>query len=151
MSDRIEKHIDLATPVSRVWRAITDHQEFSQWFGVRLDGPFVPGQVTTGRFANPKYAHVDFATTVVTMEPERRFAYTWHPYAMEEGVDYSAEPQTTVEFLLEPSARGTLLTVTESGFERIPEHRRAIALEMDDRGWTAQVKNIERYVTGVVA
>lgn len=151
MTDRIEKRIDLAAPVSRVWRAITDHEEFSEWFGVRLDGPFVPGQVTTGRFANPKYAHVVFTTTVVAMEPERRFAYTWHPYAIEAGVDYSAEPQTTVEFVLEPSSRGTLLTVTESGFDRIPEHRRAIALEMDDRGWTAQVKNIERHVTGVPA
>jgi uncharacterized protein YndB with AHSA1/START domain len=151
MTDRIEKQIDLAAPVSRVWRALTDHAEFSEWFGIQLDGPFRAGQVTRGRFVNPKYAHVDFATTVIAMEPERRFVYTWHPYPMEPGVDYSSEPPTTVEFLLEPSTRGTLLRVTESGFDRIPEHRRALAMKMNDGGWTAQIRNIERHVAGVAA
>jgi uncharacterized protein YndB with AHSA1/START domain len=43
MSDRVEKTIELRAPVSRVWRALTDHVEFGAWFRVRLDGPFVPG------------------------------------------------------------------------------------------------------------
>ena len=51
-----------------------------------------------------------------------------------------------MEFRLEPSEIGTLLTVTESGFDKIPVHRRLEAFRMNERGWTEQMKNIERYV-----
>lgn len=146
MSDRIEKRIDLKAPVTRVWRAITDHREFGAWFGVAIDGPFVVGQTSHGRMLPKGYEHVKWTATVTAIEPERRFAYTWHPYAIDPSVDYSAEPQTLVEFTLEPIADGTRLVVTESGFERIPEHRRAEAFRMDEKGWGAQLGNIERHV-----
>jgi hypothetical protein len=81
------------------------------------------------------------------MEPERLFSYNWHPYAVDPAIDYSKETPTLVEFHLETIEGGTLLTVTESGFEKIPADRRAEALRMDEGGWTAQMKNIERHVT----
>jgi hypothetical protein len=51
-----------------------------------------------------------------------------------------------VEFRLQPTATGTLLTLTESGFDKIPAHRRADAFRMNDNGWAQQMKNIENYV-----
>jgi uncharacterized protein YndB with AHSA1/START domain len=39
MNDLIEKQIELKAPVSRVWRALTDHHEFGEWFRVKIDGP----------------------------------------------------------------------------------------------------------------
>ena len=124
MNDRIEKLVELKAPVSRVWRALTDHREFGTWFRVRLDGPFTPGQTVRGQVTYPGYEHLRFEAVVQRMEPERRFSFTWHPYAIDPSRDYSGEPSTLVEFTLEPTPSGTRLRVVESGFERLPSERR---------------------------
>jgi uncharacterized protein YndB with AHSA1/START domain len=147
MADRIEKQIELKAPVSRVWRALTDHREFGEWFRVSIDGPFVPGQVSTGNITYPGYEHLKWEAIVQKMEPEKLFSFTWHPYAIDPKMDYSGEPQTLVEFTLEPIASGTLLRVTESGFDKIPANRRAEAFRMNDGGWAQQMKNIEKHVS----
>lgn len=146
MNDRIEKQIELKAPVSRVWRALTDHREFGEWFGVRIDEPFVPGQVSRGRITYPGYEHLIWEAVVQKMEPNRLFAFTWHPYAVDPGHDYSAETPTLVEFRLEKTPAGTLLRVTESGFDKVPDARRAEAFRMNSAGWSEQMKNIERHV-----
>src|SRR5688572_7364994 len=136
MSDRIEKTIDINAPVARVWRALTDHEEFGAWFRVRLDGPFVVGETSRGRITYPGYEHLQWEAVVQKMEPERLFSFTWHPYAVEPGVDYSKEHPTLVEFTLEKSAEGTRLRVVESGFDKIPAGRRPEALRMNENGWS---------------
>lgn len=146
MNDRIEKRIELKAPVSRVWRALTDHREFGEWFRVKLDGPFVPGQVSTGYITHPGYEHVKWEAVVQTMEPERLFSFTWHPYSVDPNIDYSKETPTLVEFKLEQTSNGTLLLLTESGFDKILNDRRLEAFRRNDGGWTAQMKNIENYV-----
>jgi uncharacterized protein YndB with AHSA1/START domain len=146
MSDSIEKQIELKAPVSRVWRALTDHREFGEWFRVKLDGPFVPGQVSRGRITHPGYEHVRWEATVQKMEPERLFSFTWHPYAIDPAVDYSHEPTTLVEFRLESKNGGTVLLLRESGFDAIPKDRRFEAFRMNDLGWTQQMTNIDRHV-----
>jgi uncharacterized protein YndB with AHSA1/START domain len=146
MSDRIEKRIELAAPISRVWRALTDYREFGQWFGVKLDGPFAAGQVSRGHITHPGYEHVKWEAVVQKMEAERLFSFTWHPYAIDPQIDYSGETPTLVEFRLEGTASGTLLVVTESGFDKIPIHRRLDAFRMNDGGWAQQLKNIEKHV-----
>src|SRR5690606_29950326 len=94
MNDRIEKRIELAAPVSRVWRALTDHREFGEWFRVELEAPFAPGQESRGHITYPGYEHIQWRAVVRDMVPERLFSFTWHPYAIEPGVDYSGEPPT---------------------------------------------------------
>jgi uncharacterized protein YndB with AHSA1/START domain len=148
MSDRIEKRIELKAPLSRVWRALVDYREFGEWFGVKLDGPFAVGSISRGHVTYPGYEHVHWEAVVKRMETEKLFSFTWHPYAVEKGVDYSNEPPTLVEFRLEALAGGgTLLIVTESGFDKIPPGRRDLAFRMNDGGWAQQVKNIEDYVS----
>ena len=146
MNDRIEKRIELKAPVSRVWRALTDYREFGEWFQVKLDGPFVEGQVSRGQVTYPGYEHLKWEAVVQKIEPERLFSFTWHPYGIDPNVDYSKETPTLVEFRLEETASGTLLSVAESGFEKIPEHRRFEAFRMNDGGWAQQMKNIESHV-----
>jgi uncharacterized protein YndB with AHSA1/START domain len=146
MSDSIEKRIELAAPVSRVWRALTDHREFGAWFRVKLNGPFVPGEIARGHITYPGYEHMKWEATVQKMEPERLFSFTWHPYAVDPNVDYASEPATLVEFRLEPKDGGTILILTESGFDAIPKHRRFEAFRMNERGWTEQMSNIARHV-----
>jgi uncharacterized protein YndB with AHSA1/START domain len=146
MSNGIEKRVELKAPVSRVWRALTDHREFGEWFRVKLDRPFVPGEVSRGHITHPGYEHLKWEATVQKMEPERLFSFTWHPYAVDPKVDYSAEPATLVEFRLEPKDGGTVLVVIETGFDAIPEHRRIEAFRMNDGGWAQQMTNIKRHV-----
>jgi uncharacterized protein YndB with AHSA1/START domain len=146
-TDRIEKIVDLDAPRSRVWRAITDVKQFNQWFGVNLTSPFTPGAEVTGNMTHPKYSHFTMSIWIESIEPERFFSFRWHPYAIEEGVDYSSEPTTLVTFTFEDSGKGTRLTIVESGFDAIPESRRAKAFSMNERGWTGQAENIRKFVT----
>lgn len=150
MQDRIEKRIELKAPVSRVWRALTDHREFGAWFQVSLDGPFVPGEVSRGRITHPGYEHLRWEAVVQSMEPEHLFSFTWHPYAAvpKPGAAEPAtlEESTLVEFRLREIPGGTLLLLTESGFDKIPGARGLDAFRGNDGGWTAQMKNIERHV-----
>ncbi len=145
-TDRIEKTIFLRAPRSRVWRAIANAEEFGTWFGAKLESGFAPGARVKGRITTPGYEHVIMDITIERVDPERLLSLRWHPYAIEPGVDYSGEPTTLVEFRLEEAPGGTRLTVTESGFDRIPVSRRAEAFRMNDQGWAEQMKNIERYV-----
>ena len=145
--DRIEKQIKLKAPRARVWRALTDYREFSEWFGVKLENAFLPGQTSRGQITIPGYEHVRMEVVVQKMEPEHLFSYTWHPYAIKPGVDYSKEPPTLVEFRLEETSNGTVLTVTESGFQKLPPERRAEAFRMNEGGWEEQLQNIEHHVT----
>ena len=149
MTDRIEKTVELKAPVARVWRALTDYQEFGQWFRVRLDGPFVAGQVARGNITHPGYEHLRWEAVVPRMEPERLFSFTWHPYAIDPNQDYSGEPPTLVEFTLEKIATGTRLRIVESGFDKLPAKRRDEAFRMNDRGWSIQIENIAQHVEPV--
>ena len=148
-TDRIEKKVLLRAPRARVWRALTDAREFGQWFGVDLAEAFTPGARVKGKISamHKGYEGKPFEITIERMEPERLFSYRWHPYAHDPGVDYSSEPTTLVTFELTETGEGTLLTVVESGFDRIPLARRAEAYRMNDQGWAAQMNAIERHVT----
>jgi len=147
MDNRIEKRIELKAAVSRVWRALTDYREFGEWFRIKPDGPFVPGQISRGHITYPGYEHLKWEAAVQAMEPERLFSFTWHPYAVNPEIDYSKETPTLVEFRLEKTATGTLLLLAESGFDKIPSDRRLEAFRRNDGGWTEQMKNIESHVT----
>jgi uncharacterized protein YndB with AHSA1/START domain len=146
VKDRIEKSIELKAPVSRVWLALTDSHEFGQWFRVKLDDPFKVGEPAVGQITHPGYEHVTFRATVQAIDPEQYFAFTWHPYSVDPALDYTKEMPTLIEFRLERTPAGTLLTVTESGFSDLPDDRRDEAFARNDGGWTQQMKNIEEYV-----
>jgi len=144
--DRIEKKIVLRAPRSRVWRALTDAGEFNQWFKVALAGEFRAGQRIAGPITYPGYEYLTMEAWVERMEPESLFSFRWHPFAIERGVDYSKEPTTLVEFRLEEVPEGTLLTVSETGFQQLPAARRSPAHEANSGGWETQLQNLERHV-----
>ena len=147
-SDRIEKSIFLKAPRSKVWRALTSAEQFGTWFGAKLQGEFAPGSTVSGRITLPDYDHLTIEMFIERAEPERLLAYRWHPHAVDVNVDYSSEPMTLVEFTLADAPGGTALTVTESGFDRIPAARRLEAFRMNTDGWAQELQHIERYVTG---
>jgi uncharacterized protein YndB with AHSA1/START domain len=156
-TDRIEKQVVLHAPLDRVWRAISDSQEFGQWFGVRIDGPFVAGTSATATItgttvdeevAEMQRPHAGAKATwqIVAMEPPRRFAYRWHPFSVE-NVDYGNEPTTLVEFTLSETADGVLLRIVESGIDDIPQSRRADAFEANSGGWAKQTELVRKYLS----
>lgn len=146
MSDQIEKSVELRAPIERVWRALTDHDEFGDWFKVKLDGPFVAGEFSRGHITHPGYEHLVWEAMVVKMERPRLFSFTWHPWSIDPEFDYSGEPTTLVEFRLESTANGTRLDIVESGFDALPSHRQADAFRMNDGGWAQQTHNIKAHV-----
>ena len=145
-TDRIEEKVFLRVPRARVWRALTDAEEFGAWFGVKLAGAFAPGASVKGTITEKGYEGLPFEIVVQRIEPQRLFSWRWHPYAVDPEVDYSAEPPTHVVCELEEVAGDTLLTVVESGFDGVPDARRAEAYRMHVEGWAAQMKSIERYL-----
>jgi uncharacterized protein YndB with AHSA1/START domain len=147
-TDRIEKTILLRAPRARVWRALTDPDEFGSWFRVRLECGFAVGRSTTGNITHPGYEHVRFEATVERMDDGRLFSFRWHPYAVDPRIDYSQEPTTLVEFRLTDHPEGTMLSVVESGFDGIPPHRRRDAFLRNSEGWVAQLESLGRHVAG---
>ncbi|MDB5978012.1 MAG: hypothetical protein JWR07_4772 [Nevskia sp.] len=147
-TDRIERQILLKVPRSRVWRALSNAEEFGNWFGVALKGQhFVAGQWTQGHITYPGYEHVIFNVLVEQIIPERRLSMRWHPYAIDPAIDYSNEPTTLIVFELQEVEGGTLLTLAESGFDKLPAERRQEAFRMNSGGWDQQMVNIEKHVT----
>src|SRR5215510_11261148 len=144
--DRIEKQLVLRAARSRVWRALSDAEEFGKWFGVKLQGTFTEGATLRGQITHPGYEHLAMEVFVERVEPERYIAWRWHPYAVDPKVDYSKEPTTLVEFQLNEIPTGTEVMVVESGFSQIPLGRRDEAFRMNEDGWTQQMRNIERHV-----
>jgi uncharacterized protein YndB with AHSA1/START domain len=145
-TDRIEQSIVLRAPRTRVWQALTDPQQFGEWFGVRTKGPFTPGAHVVGDITHPGYEHLKFDIVIDKVIPEQLFSWRWHPHPIDTSIDYSAEPTTLVVFTLEDAPGGTRLTVVESGFEAIPVARRLEAYRGNEQGWSAQMTSIERYV-----
>jgi uncharacterized protein YndB with AHSA1/START domain len=150
MNDRIEKRIELKAPIARVWQALTDHRQFGEWFRVRIEQPFVVGKVSRGEVLYPGFEHVLWEALIEKMEPEKLFSWTWaHPRTLEKAAykpDYTGEPTTLVEFRLEKTPSGTLLTLTESGFDKLPADRREERYRGNEGGWTRQMENIRNYV-----
>jgi len=150
-TDRIEKQLVIHAPRTKVWSALADSKQFGTWFGCALNGPFIAGETTTGKITDPPgYEHITMELVIDRIEPERLFSFRWRPYAIKPDVDYSKEPRTLVEFVLEEQAGGkdTLLTISETGFDGIPEYRRAEAFRMNSGGWSIQAERIAKHVGG---
>ena len=159
-TDRIEKKILLKAPIERVWRALSNSEEFGTWFGMKFNDPFTPGARMRGVIvptktnpevakAQKKYEGLPFEITIEQMEPQRLFSFRWHPGAVDPAIDYSREPTTLVVFALEQVPDGILLTLTESGFDGIPLERRAKAFASNEQGWSIQMTLIEAYLAQV--
>jgi uncharacterized protein YndB with AHSA1/START domain len=156
-TDRIEKQVLLKAPRERVWRALSEAEQFGTWFGVRFDGPFIEGERLTGKIMPTQvdaevaamqapYEGTPFEWIVERIEPMQRIAFRWHPFGIDKAIDYSHEPMTLIVFELHDAPEGILLTVTESGFDKLPPERRAKALAANEGGWAHQMKLIAKYL-----
>jgi len=147
-TDRIETAVTIKAPQSRVWRALANAEEFGKWFQVDLTGKeFVEGQSISATISSCGHGDLPWSVVVERIEPEQLFSFRWHPYSKESSIDYSAEERTLVEFVLKELSEGTLLTVIESGFDKVPPERRLEAFRMNTLGWAAKIEDIEKYAS----
>jgi uncharacterized protein YndB with AHSA1/START domain len=146
-TDRIERKVLIKATRARVWRAVADAAEFGSWFGVDFKGKtFVAGKSVQGKITYPGYEHLTMEVLIDQMVPERLLSWRWHPAAIDPAVDYSQEPTTLVVFELEEVEGGVMLSVVESGLDKIPLERRATVLRMNSSGWDAQMENVKKHV-----
>lgn len=144
-SDRIVKSIEIDASVERVWRALTRHEEFGEWFRVRLNGPFVVGEATTGQMTYPGAEQYGWLSKTTRIDEDAHvFEFLWaHP--ADPARPSADDPFTSVEFRLEPTASGTRLTVVESGFDALPADQRSSTMRRNERGWGIQTSHIKAY------
>lgn len=147
-TDRIERSVVINAPRDRVWRALSNAEEFGTWFGANLKGQtFAPGQRARGQSTGCGHENVWFDVVIERIEPQDLLSYRWHPYSVDPSVDYSREQPTLVTFTLKDAPdNGTLLTVVETGFDNVPPHRRLEAFRMHSQGWEKQLDNIMHHV-----
>lgn len=142
---RIERSTRIAAPRERVWQALTDPPQFAKWFGVEFTGNFEPGAKIRMTTTPEAYKGIVFYIVVDEVTPYT-LSWRWHPGMPDPNLDYSKEPMTCVQFRLEETAGGTVVTVTESGFDKISLTRRAGVFAQNDEGWREQLLNLDGYV-----
>jgi uncharacterized protein YndB with AHSA1/START domain/uncharacterized protein YciI len=108
--------VEIAVPPERVFRALTDPEELTQWWGspelyrvtdakvdLRIGGQWS----TAGRGADGSTFTV--SGEYLEIDPPRRLVHTWKP-------DWEGGASSTVRYLLEPIDGGTRVTVRHDGF-----------------------------------
>jgi uncharacterized protein YndB with AHSA1/START domain len=139
---RIERQVVVRAPRSRVWKVLTTTPDFCKWFGVETAEEFRAGAKLRMKSTHPG-SEGEFTIEIAEMTPESRFAWRWRVSAFPDpGLD---EPATLVVFELSEVPEGTLVKVTESGFECISLTRRAKAFQDNEKGWDHQMQSIRKY------
>ena len=111
MTNAIEKRLELNSPVDRVWNAISDPAQISQWFSDRCDLDLRPG----GRGHFDWEDHGVYPVRVDEVNPPTRLVWTWNH---EPGTEVEDGISTTVEWMLSPrEGGGTILELRETGFQ----------------------------------
>jgi len=147
--NKIERKTLIRAPRSRVWRALTTVPEFCKWFSAQTRAAaFQPGVRVdlVSTYGSGECDKQTFLMDIVDVVPEHRFSWRWHPGSIKPGEDISAEPMTLVEFSLEDAAGGTLVTVVETGFERLFADRPSRVFKQNEDGWEIQMAALERYL-----
>ena len=131
----IEKTIDFAVPVERLWKAITKADELARWFGHEVR--FEPVVGYEGAMIWPE--HGSFALRVEVVEPPRRLVWSW---VHEDGVPFAEAPATTIEWTLSAlDGGGSRLFLRESGFRSDVHHRENTA------GWDEELGELVTYLS----
>jgi uncharacterized protein YndB with AHSA1/START domain len=142
---RIDRTIEVNAPPDRVWKVLTTAADLSAWFRVGIEGEIAPGAELWMTSNSPGHEGMRFVVRITEMTPPRRFVWQWHPGAVDPSVDYTREPWTTVTFTLEPSGKGTRLSVSETGFTAISLARRAKVYADNTQGWAEVIVWIQKY------
>ncbi len=121
----VERSIWIAAPRERVWQAITDSQQLQEWWGDywEISSLEVGATVKFGEVDDPMSATID------VLDPPRQFTLLWPPQPQY----HSIKIFTT--FVLAEEKDGTRITVTETGFEALPDDIRQTRFDQTAKGY----------------
>ena len=133
-----ERTIWVAAPRERVWQAITDAGEIQQWWDDYWEIPAleVGGTVKFGTEDDPMLA------TIAVVDPPREFAIQWPPQPQYHSID------VFTRYVLKEENGGTRVTVSETGFEALPDDIRQQRLDSTAKGYTTVLAHLKAYLEG---
>jgi uncharacterized protein YndB with AHSA1/START domain len=134
----VERSIWIKAPRERVWRAVTDAQQIQQWWGDYWEIPTlqVGGTVKFGTKDDPMLA------TIAVLNPPREFTIQWPPQPQ-----YHSIAMFT-RYILEEENGGTRISVSETGFEALPDDIRQQRIDSTTQGYTTVLANLKTYLEG---
>ncbi len=134
----VVRSIWIAAPRERVWDAITDSQQLQQWWGDYWEISAVEVGATV-KFGEPE----DFMLAAVSVvDPPREFGIQWPPQEQYHMIDI------TTTFLLDEENNGTRITVTETGFDALPDDIRQKRYDQTASGYETVLKDLKELVEG---
>lgn len=145
--DRIERTIEIAAPMDRVWSVLTEPGHVGTWFGIgeATEIDLRPGGIMVLDHGD----HGRYPTRFVRVEPPHVLSFRWAASFPDVLADETNS--TLVEFTLAPIAAGTSLRVVESGFARLaipPDRARSAGYESHADGWSGVLERIGELVAG---
>jgi uncharacterized protein YndB with AHSA1/START domain len=136
----ITRTLDLPHPQEKIWSAVTTLDGLTGWFGSHADGVIAPGEDVVLRWE--QYDNGQQTLAIKVVDPMSVFAYCWGI----SGAPAGDPRRTYVEFALEPTAAGTRLTVTESGFAQLPEEWLESSYQGNVQGWGVELEELVAYL-----
>ncbi|KQM82550.1 hypothetical protein ASE68_04035 [Agromyces sp. Leaf222] len=139
----VRRTIRIAAPVDKVWRAVTEPEHISRWFGrTELDGT---GPGARGSITFEGYGRVPLAIEAV--DAPRSITYRWGNDDASGTLPEELDDHATVfTFTLEPVADGTELTLVETGFDRTSDPRANMADHAE--GWVSELDKLVALLEG---
>jgi uncharacterized protein YndB with AHSA1/START domain len=137
MQDTIERSINIAAPVERVWDLVT---EPGWWVpsDAPVDADRTPGEVVVRE--SEKWGR--FPVEIVELRPMSYAAFRWS--STFPGDELTAGRTTLIEFTVTPTDDGVRVAVTESGFAQLDaaDELKAQSIESNSGGWTDQLSSL---------
>ena len=134
----VKTDIWIDAPPERVWQAITNHDQIMKWWGDTWIIPElkVGGGVEFGRPGDMIHA------TIAVLDPPHQFSIHWPSLP-----DHPSDNVYTI-YDLKPENGGTLLIVTETGYESLLEDERQQRMERTKLGYIKVLENLKAYIEG---
>ena len=146
MKDIIERSVYFASPIDRVWRALTTKEEIKEWFPDKgIDGELEAGADVFFQFTMTSTGELCRCRAMIEdLTKPSHFAYRWMPGDCNEK-PLSEVPTTLVEFFLNSEGEGTRVTVKESGFASLPPAMYEQAFKDNSNGWEEVMESFRKY------
>lgn len=129
---QIERSIWINAPRERVWLAVTEPAQITQWFAPGADLIFKDEMV----LLRMEGEYVEIAI-IETFDPPRQLTTVGLP-----------ERAIATTYLLEEENGGTRFTVVESGLDSLPAEARQKHIEQNGAGWDMALVNLQSYIDG---
>ncbi|MCA0361977.1 MAG: SRPBCC domain-containing protein [Armatimonadetes bacterium] len=131
MLNEIKRSHVLPAPPEEVWRrSFGTPEALASWFSDTVEGDFAVGAPFVLAWGDHRCECL-----LVACEAPALLEYKWHPGDACLLCDHPEDELTIVRFSLEACDKGTLVVITETGFEKISEPWRSRVLGLNLTGW----------------